>query len=133
MVTRSLAHLLSCALLLLAVAAPTEAKHGPGSHQHESRSSGSCGGRATWELQLRSRDGKVDVEFAVKHRRAHEAWRVVLVHERRVALRITLRTSAGGSLRLRRYVRNYEGPDRVTLRATGPHSAICVAVARLIE
>ena len=61
-----------------------------------------------------------------------ERWRIVLVHERRVAWRGTLRTSrASDSLRLRRVRARLRRPDQVTARASGPRGLTCVASATL--
>ena len=55
----------------------------------------------------------------------------MLVHERRVAWRDTLRTRSGGSLRVHRSLDDYAGPDEVTLRASGPRGLTCETSATL--
>ena len=100
-----------CALALLAAAAPAFAAPGPGSGDsggdgdggdQDARVAGRCSSGASSQLRLRSHDGSIRVEFEVKRRRRGESWRVVFVHERRVAWRGTVRTSGSGSFRVRR-------------------------------
>ncbi|MGH2943325.1 MAG: hypothetical protein ACRDLN_11205, partial [Solirubrobacteraceae bacterium] len=98
----------------------------------EARVAGTCAKGATARLRLRSRDGTIRLEFEVKRRRARETWRVVLVHERRVAWRGTVRTSrSSGSFRIRRSLDDLDGPDQVTARGSGPRGVTCEARATL--
>ncbi len=136
---------LLCSLVLLVGAAPALAGSGSGTSGSGSGSSGSGGGSgdrdarvkgrcskgASSELRLRARDGLIRVEFEVKRRRPRESWRVVFVHERRVAWRGTVRTTSSGSFRVRRSYGDYEGADNVTARATGPRGLTCQASATL--
>jgi hypothetical protein len=122
-----------CALALLVAAAPVLAKPGSGSGGggDDARAAGRCGGGGSWQLRLSSHDGDIRVEFEVTRRRAREAWRVVFVHERRVAWRGTVRTSRSGAFGVRRSYADYEGADTVTARATGPRGITCRASATL--
>lgn len=101
--------------------------------RREARVGGTCGGGgATSKLRLRSRDGVIGVEFEVQRRGRGEAWRVVLVHERKVEWRGSVRTSgSSGSFRVRRSLDDFDGPDQVTVRASGPRGIICQATATL--
>jgi hypothetical protein len=129
------------ALTLLCGAVPASAKHGGGGGggggggddgRREARVAGACSAGATSKLRLRSRDGAISVEFEVRRRRGGERWRVVLVHERRVAWRSTIRTKgSSGSFRIRRSLDDYDGPDQVTARASGPRGLTCEASATL--
>jgi len=122
------------ALTLLCGPVPASAKHGGDGDdgRREARAAGACSAGATSKLRLRSRDGAISVEFEVKRRRGGERWRVVLVHERRVAWRSTIRTKgSSGSFRIRRSLEDYDGPDEVTARASGPRGLTCEASARL--
>ena len=120
-------------LALLLGAAPAPAKDGDDDGRREARVEGTCAKGATSKLRLRSRDGRISVEFEVKRSRRGERWRVVLVHERRVAWRGTVRTrrSSGGSFRLRRTLPDLDGSDRVKVRASGPRGLTCEASATL--
>lgn len=119
--------LLAVVLVLLA-AAPAARADG----DSEARVSGRCSAGASSELRIRARDGAIAVEFTLRRHRSGEAWRVVLVHERRVRWRGTLRTrGSSGSLRLRRSVPDFDGPDQVSVRATGPRGLTCFASATL--
>jgi hypothetical protein len=95
------------------------------------RVQGTCGRGATSELRLRAGDGAIRVEFEVRTHRRGERWRVVLVHERRVVWRGRARASGGRAFRVRRYLRDLEGADRVTARASGPRGNACEAGALL--
>ncbi|MEA2613829.1 MAG: hypothetical protein QOI52_1788 [Chloroflexota bacterium] len=121
------------ALTLLCGPVPASAKHGGGDDgRREARVAGACSAGATSKLRLRSRDGAISVEFEVNRRRGGERWRVVLVHERRVAWRSTIRTKgSSGSFRIRRSLDDYDGPDEVTARASGPRGLTCEASATL--
>lgn len=115
--------------LILLVAAPTAAAKDRGP---EIRVTGVCGGRATAELRLRSREGRIEMRFEVEHSRTDVAWRVVVVHERRVAWKGTVRTTRpGGSFELRRTLNDLSGADAVVVRALGPQGLVCRAGATL--
>jgi hypothetical protein len=131
-----------CALLLLLAAAPAVADHGSGAgggssgkgggdDSRDARVTGRCSKGATAQLRLRSRDGSIRADFEVK-RRARESWRVVFVHERRVAWRGTVRTGGSGSFSIRRTFDDLDGADAVTARATGPGGVTCEAYAKLL-
>ena len=122
---------LLCAALLWG-AGPAHVRAGDDAGDREARVNGRCGKGATSQLRLRSRDGSIRVEFEVKRRRARERWRIVLVHERRVAWHGTARTGSSGSFRIRRSIDDYEGVDRVTVRAYGPNGVRCEAYGKLL-
>jgi hypothetical protein len=123
---------LALALSFALMASPALAKDGGGGDRREARVAGTCAKGASSSLRLRSHDGAISVEFEVRRGRAGESWRVVLVHERRVAWRHTVRTSrSSGSLRVRRSVPDFDGPDQVTARASGPRGITCEASATL--
>lgn len=122
-------------LLVLALAFPAAAGAARGSGddgQREAHATGSCGRGASAELRLRARDGAIELEFRLQGRRAGEAWRTVVSHERRVALRRTLRTSrTSRSARLRTRLDDYGGADGISVRAAGPAGVVCTAAATL--
>jgi hypothetical protein len=122
---------LALILLALALLAPAPAlAHGGGDGQ-DVRVSGTCGKGASSRLRLRAKDGAIRVEFEVDGRRAGERWRIVLVHERRVAWRGRARTRSGGSFRIRRSLPDFGGADQVTARASGPRGNTCEATGLL--
>jgi hypothetical protein len=119
------------AFALLVTAAPAPAKDGEGDRS-EARVPGTCSKGATSTLRLRSRNGTIRAEFEVKRRRAREVWRVVLVHERRIEWRGTIRThESSGSFRIRRSLKDLDGPDEVVARASGRRGIKCEASATL--
>jgi hypothetical protein len=131
---RSLArHGAVVALLLVAPSAALAKDGGSGSDdRREARVTATCSKGATAELRLRSRDGAIRLEFELRRRRSGELWRVAVVQERRVVWRASLRTrGSSGSLRVRRSLRDLDGPDRVTVRASGPRGLTCEASAML--
>jgi len=116
---------------LLLVPAGAGAKDGD-DDRREARVKATCSKGATGELRLRSRDGSIRLEFDLRRRASGELWRVVVVQERRVRARTSLRTKrSGGALRVRRSLRDLDGPDRVTVRASGPRGLTCEANATL--
>ena len=122
------------ALLAAGGPAPAAARDGGGGDddgRREARVAGTCGKGASSKLRLRSRDGEISVEFEVKRRRGGERWRVVLVHERRVAWRGVRTTGSSGSFRVRRTLRDLGGSDRVKVRGSGPRGVTCEAAATL--
>jgi hypothetical protein len=122
--------LVAVCVALLGAALPAQARDG--GHGDDVRATATCGRGASGALRIRAHDGSIRIEFTVRRRRAGERWRIVLVHERRVAWRGTLRTSrTSGSLRLRRSVPDFDGPDQVTARASGPRGLTCLASATL--
>ncbi|MEY2442597.1 MAG: hypothetical protein QOJ46_2023 [bacterium] len=118
-------------LLALVAAGPALADHGGGGG--DARVSGRCSKGTSSQLRLSSHGNEIRVEFEVKRRRAGESWRVVFIHERRVAWRGTVRTTSNGSFRVRRSYDDYEGADNVTARASGPRGLTCQASATLSD
>jgi hypothetical protein len=115
----------------LALVAPAPAL-GRGGDDDDVRISGTCGKGATSKLRLRPKDGAIQVEFEVKANRGGQRWRVVLVHERRVAWRGRVRTRSGSeSFRVRRSIPDFGGADQVTARASGPRGNTCQATGVL--
>jgi hypothetical protein len=122
---------LAAVALLAALLAPAPAL-GRGGSDDEVRVRGACGRGASSELRVKGDDGRLEVDFRVRSRRAGERWRLLLVHERRVAWRGTLRTgSSSRSVRVRLRGPDYEGADRIVARASGPNGVTCQATAVL--
>ena len=124
---------LTVLLILLAVFAvgPTSALARGGGGGREVRAGGSCGRGASASIKVKERDGGLEAELEVHHRR-NERWRVVLVHERRVVARGSARTGGrSGSFSFERRIQNFGGPDFVLGRAYGPRGLTCVASAVL--
>jgi hypothetical protein len=98
----------------------------------EVRARGVCTGGATARLKLKGDDGRIEVELEVDQSRSGVRWRVVLVHERRVAWRGSARTAgASGSFELQRRLRDLPGFDTVTARASAPGGPTCRVSATL--
>ena len=98
----------------------------------EVRVVGVCGSGATSKLRLKSEDDGIELRFEVDHSRAGVLWRVVLVHERRIAWKGAVRTTRpSGSFQVRRTLQDLAGADAVTARAVGPGGLVCRAAAVL--
>lgn len=75
---------------------------------------------------------RIEVTFTVRARRSGVAWRVVLLHERRIVFRRTRRTRPPrASFVLQQTLEDWYGSEAVTARATSPRGEVCRATARL--
>jgi len=115
------------AATLLAVAPIARADDGDGgSDRVELRRTGLCSMSSRARLRVRAEDGRIRVELEIDTSRNGGAWTVIVLHERRIAFRGTLRTEApSGSFELRRTVDDWFGPDAIVARATGPGGESC--------
>lgn len=96
------------------------------------RVSGRCSARSDATLRLRADDGAIRIELRIDTGARGAPWRVIVLHERRIAFRAPLRTSrSSGSLRLRRNVSDWFGSDTIAVRATGPRGETCRASATI--
>ena len=120
--------LVACAFALQPVLA--SAKDGP---RDDVRVAGVCGRGAQAALRLKAEDDGIEVRFKVEQTRGGSAtWRVALVHEYRVVLKRTVRTtSTSRSFELRRMLADLPGSDIVTAHAWGPSGLTCRATATL--
>lgn len=112
--------------ILLAVAA----SHGGGGGEDRVRVDATCGGGVRARLELRARDGTIDVRFDADRAPRGSAWRITLVQEGRVAWRGRA-TARRGSFRVRRSLDDLAGADRISVRASGPRGLSCRAFATL--
>jgi len=93
---------------------------------------GSCSRSSEATMRLRADDGEIRVELRIDTGRARATWQVVLLHERRIDYRGSLRTtSSSRTLRLRRTVADWFGTDTIVARATGPRGETCRASATI--
>jgi len=119
-------------VLLLALSAGTAAAHDGDGGSDDVRVAGVCGKGATANLRVRSRDNGIEVRFALNQTRGRGLWRVTIVHENRVAVRTTMKTTSGdSSYELRRLLRDLPGSDTVVVHAWGPAGLGCRAAATL--
>lgn len=96
--------------------------------EREVRRAGTCTGSSRATIRLEADDGRIEVEFEIRTRSSTRAWRVVLLHERRVAFRGLVKPRSGGrSVRIRRTVPDWFGRDVIVVRATGPGVETCRA------
>jgi hypothetical protein len=125
--------LVSAALVAfgLALGAPSLASAAP-SDEDEVRVRGVCSPGHTIELRVRADDDELRIQLRIRSRARGERWTVVVVHERRVVLRVAATTGSGRSLRIRTRVPDFYGRDIVLVRATGPGAAACNAEALVV-
>ena len=98
------------------------------------RAVGICSKGVAAELRLKSEDRGIELRFKLRQTQANSAWRVALVHERRVVWKGMLRTSRQSrSFELRRTLQDLPGDDTVTASAWGPRGLGCRATATLAE
>jgi hypothetical protein len=95
----------------------------------EVRVARSCSRGSETTLRARTDDGSIRVEVRIDAAQPGP-WRVIFLHERRIAFRGTLRTSSG-DVRLRRTVRDLYGRDSLVIRSTGPRGESCRIAAAL--
>ena len=125
LVVTALAAAVAC---LAGQAAPARADDG----RTEIRNRVTCSQGTSAAMRLRAEKGFIRIELELQHRRRAGSWRVVLLHERRIAARATLAgLRAAGDLELRRAVPDWFGTDRIVIRATGPRGELCALAATL--
>jgi hypothetical protein len=116
---------------VLPLLAAVALSHG-GGDRDEVRAAGTCGGGVRSTLELKADDGAIEVEFEARGARRNSTWRVTLSQEGRVEWRGSARARGGsGSFRIRRDIRDLEGADRVSVRASGPRGVTCRVTATL--
>ena len=120
-------------IALVSVALPVAA-HADDGNDVDIRIERSCSLRSTIELRVRTEDaGQLRVEVEVETPRRRGRWGVVLVHERRIALRTTRWPDPSSrSFSLRTTIPDWPGRDTVTVRAIGPRGEICRASATIL-
>jgi hypothetical protein len=97
----------------------------------EIRVTRACSSGSETSLRARTDDGSIRVELRIEPDR-RGPWRVVFLHERRIAYRGTLRpSSSSGTVRLRRIVPDLFGRDSLVIRSSGPRGESCRIAAEL--
>jgi hypothetical protein len=121
----------STVMLALAIWAGTaDARGGHGSN--DIRVAATCGVGATTSLRVRARDDGIEIRFRLRQTRGRGSWRVTIVHENRVAVRATAKTTrADDSFEVRRVVEDLQGSDTVVVHAWGPKGLGCRLTATL--
>lgn len=90
-----------------------------------------CGQAARVRLELRGRDGAIEVRFRLERGRPRESWRIVVVRDGRVVGRTSRRLDRTGRFEVRLSLRDLPGGDRVRGRAVGPRGTVCEAEGTL--
>ena len=120
---------------LAAVAVPARAAADDGGSRGDVRVTRSCTAKSRAELRVRARDHdelRVDLELRTGRRGA--PWTVVIVHERQLVFRGSLRTStSSGTLTVRRTMADWFGEDALSIRATGPGGETCRVSATILD
>jgi hypothetical protein len=120
--------LLACALAAgagLGLASQAAADHGGGS---DVRVQGSCTGSTRSELRVRAEDGRLRIEFRIDTGKRYRAWSVVILRERRIVFRGTMRAGRGTDrVDVRRTIDDWPGTDKVVARASARGGQSCIA------
>lgn len=138
MVRRFIGAAACAAACVLALAGPASAGEGGGdggdrAERVEVEVAGVCGRRSQARLRLRAEDGRVRVDARVRTSAAG-AWRLLVLHERRIVARRTARsTRSSRGFEVRVVLPDYAGADVVTVRASGPGGENCTATATAAE
>jgi hypothetical protein len=120
--------LLPLLVTLLAVPAPALARGG--GDDDELRVRGTCARGIESRLRLRARDGEIELRLELRRVPRSSSWRIVVVQERRVVWRGTLRARSR-EVRVERTLRDLAGADAISVRASGPGGASCRAAGTL--
>ena len=125
--------LLAIALLLLAFSAGAAQARGDDHGGGDVRVAANCGSGAAASLRLRAEDRRrIEVRFRLEQRRGRGTWRIAIVHEQRIASRVTKRTTrSDDSFEVRRTLPDLQGSDTVVVHAWGPRGVGCRAAATL--
>lgn len=112
----------------LAAASPAALAKGGGAV----RVNGSCTGKATSKLKVKSDDGRLEIEFEVDQNRSGVRWSVLMALGRTTiaSTRATTRRPSG-SFTVRRTAADRAGRDTVSARATSPSGQVCSARASI--
>lgn len=116
----------ACALAL-ASAGPAEARGGD--ERVEASAQGVCGRASSSRLRLRAEGGEIRVDTDVRTSRLG-FWKLTVLHERRVAVRVRVRATRGSrGFHHRIVLPDYAGADAVSVRAAAPSGEICTVAA----
>lgn len=113
---------IAMAVIVPATAVAKEGRDG----RVEVRKRVACPGPGYSDLRVRARDGELKVRFEVNDRRGGRTWKAVLVQERVVRARVTLRTSTSTrEAEFERRLTDLAGSDVVSVRLTGSGGTVC--------
>ena len=122
--------LLALALALTGGGATAAAAHASG--DDDVRVRGTCSGSSTIRLRLRADDDRIRAELELASPRKGAVWTVVILHERRLVTRVTVRTQVGDdTARVRRLLADWYGTDTVSVRASRAAGETCRVSATL--
>ncbi len=120
---------------LVALALPAAARADDDENDDDVRVERRCTAASTVRLRVRTRDqDRLRVDLAVRTTRRGMRWTVVVVHERRLVLRTTRRTSRSSrALSIRLAIPEWDGRNTVSVRALGPRGEVCRASATIVD
>lgn len=95
----------------------------------DARARAVCTASSEGSLRLRTDEGRLRIEFELRNRGAATQWNVVIVRERRIAWRGTVRTGRRATARVRRSYPDWFGTDHVSVRAIARRGETCRAAA----
>lgn len=130
--TSAAALLVAALAWIAATAASASASDGGGDDRVELRTRVACTRGTTSTMRLRAEKGQIRIDLELEHRRRAGPWTVVVLHERQIVARATLRsTGVQVPLELRRTVPDWFGTDTIVIRATGPRGEMCRTAATI--
>jgi hypothetical protein len=124
--------LLITSLLLALSAGAADARGNDSGGGGDVRVAGHCGRGATSSLRVRERDDGIELRFRLRQTRGRGVWRITIVHENRVASRVTRKTTrSDDSFELRHRLPDLRGSDTIVVQGWGPRGLGCRAAATL--
>jgi len=128
MVAAPRSRLLACALVASTALAGAAAARADDGGRSETRIEGRCAVSSDFSLRVRGEGGRLRIELRLDSERPYRTWTVVIVRERRLVFRGTVRPVHGGrEVDLRRTVSDWPGTDTIVVRASTPSGESCRA------
>ena len=111
----------------LTLASQAAADRGP---RNDVRVQAACTGSSRAELRVHAEDGRLRIEFRLDPAGPYGAWTVVVLRERRIVFRGTVRAGGRGrAVDVRRTVEDWPGTNAIVVRASTRSGQSCQATA----
>jgi hypothetical protein len=122
---------IAAVLALMAVAAPSFAKHG-GANDGRVVKTGDCSGASNFKLKAKPDNGKLEVEFEVDQNKAGVKWNYRIRRNGKSVASGSRRTKApSGSFSVQRRIANPAGKDKVSAVAKRASGETCRASLKI--
>ena len=90
-----------------------------------------CVGDGRIEIDLRARDGWIEIRSTIRAVAPRSRWRMIVSHDRWIIWVGRKVVGSSGRVALRVRNKDYEGPDAIMVRANGPSGEVCRVVATI--